>query len=202
MNTTRLLSLTVLTVLAAAAPAAALAEPPDAAPTEAAWRFSVEAPTSGVGIEASALWPIFPGNLLLVRAAIPLSGPNGELLLGIQGHVPHDRAEEGRFSSLAAQVGWRQHFLWGLHADAVVNAGLGRLRDATVGGGDYDSFDVELMATLGWRFGVGPLYAVLQPVGLGAVVYKSKPWAIEGRTGRPRTEGPIYVGNVLLGWKF
>jgi hypothetical protein len=54
---------------------------------------------------------------------------------------------------------------------------------------------------VGWRFEVGPVYALLQPIGIGAVVYRSNPWEIVGE-GRRTSEPPIYVGNVLLGMQF
>ncbi len=92
--------------------------------------------------------------------------------------------------------------IYGLHIDGIFNLGYGRLRDSFLDGADYDSFDAEFMLTAGWRFGVGPLYMAIQPVGIANVFYRSNPWPIEGRAGRPRTEGPIYVGNVLLGVQF
>lgn len=54
------------------------------------------------------------------------------------------------------------------------------------------------MALVGYRIDVGPAYVSLQPLGVSAVVYKSNPWPIVGE-GTPDTEGPIYVGNVLVG---
>jgi hypothetical protein len=83
----------------------------------------------------------------------------------------------------------------------MTNVGVGRLRGSVVDGKDYDSFDVELLAVAGWRFEIGSVYALVQPLGIGAVVYRSNPWAIVGQ-GRRTTEPPIFVGNVVLGWQF
>jgi hypothetical protein len=153
----------------------------------------------GVGIETSLLWPLFPGYLFQLRASVPVAlDGRGQLLLGAQGHVPHSRSEEGRFSTLAAHLGFRTYLWKGLHVDAMTNLGVGRLRGSVVDGRDYDSFDVELLATAGWRFEAGPVYALVQPLGLGAVVYRSNPWAIVGE-GRKTSEPPIYIGNVVLG---
>lgn len=153
----------------------------------------------GIGVETSALWPFFPGSLFQLRAAIPVAlEGHGQLLIGAQGHVPHTRSEEGRFSTLAAHLGFRTYLWKGLHVDAMTNLGVGRLRKSVVDGRDYDSFDVELLATAGWRFDVGPAYALVQPLGIGAVVYRSNPWEIVGE-GRKTTEPPIFVGNVVLG---
>ncbi len=153
----------------------------------------------GVGVETSALWPVFPGYLFQVRAAIPIAlDGRGQLLLGAQGHIPHTRSEEGRFSTLAAHLGFRTYLWKGLHVDAMTNVGVGRLRGSVVDGKDYDSFDLELLATLGWPFEAGPVYALVQPLGTGAVVYRSNPWAIVGE-GRRTSEPPIFIGNVALG---
>lgn len=197
MNALHILLPTLISSLYAAS---AAAQPET--PTSSTWGFSLESPATGVGLETSALWPVFPGHLFLLRSVWSVPRARGGLLVGVQGHIPHDREAEGRFASLSGQLGWRQFIAYGLHVDALVNAGWGRLRDSTIDGQDYDSFDVELIATAGWRFAFGPLYAVLQPVGIGAVVYKSNPWPIQGRSGAPRTEGPIFVGNVMLGYQF
>jgi hypothetical protein len=153
----------------------------------------------GVGVETTVLWPFFPGNLFHLRASIPVAMEGrGQLLLGAQGHVPHARSAEGEFSSLAAHIGFRTYLWKGLHVDAMTNLGVGRLRGSVIDGKDYNSFDAELMATVGWRFEFGPAYALVQPLGIGAVVYRSNPWEIVG-AGRRTTEPPIFVGNVLLG---
>jgi hypothetical protein len=157
---------------------------------------------AGMGVETSALWPFFPGYLFQVRATVPVAfGGRGQLLLGAQGHIPHTRTEEGEFSTIAAHLGFRAYLWKGLHVDAMTNVGVGRLRGSVVDGKDYDSFDVELLAVAGWRFEIGSVYALVQPLGIGAVVYRSNPWAIVGQ-GRRTTEPPIFVGNVVLGWQF
>jgi hypothetical protein len=156
----------------------------------------------GSGVETSLLWPFFPGSLFQLRAVLPVAFEGrGQLLLGAQGHVPHTRSEEGRFSTLAAHLGFRTYLWKGLHVDAMTNLGVGRLRGSVVDGKDYDSFDAELLACAGWRFEAGPVYALVQPLGMGAVVYRSNPWTIVGE-GRRTTEPPIFVGNVLLGTQF
>lgn len=155
----------------------------------------------GVELETSLLWPAFPGLLFQLKSAIPVTR-RGHLLVGVQFALPEDREDEGEFSNVAVNLGWRQYLWKGLHVDGLVNSGYGRLRDNVIDGRDYDSFDVELMALAGWRFELGRVYALVQPLGLGGVVYKSDPWPIRGRDGRPRTEGPIYVGNLLLGFQF
>jgi hypothetical protein len=78
--------------------------------------------------------------------------------------------------------------------------GRGHLRDSPFTGQDYRSFDVELMATLGWALHAGPFFMSISPLGLGGVIYKSNPWPIDGTV--VRRECPIYVGNVTLGWTF
>lgn len=156
----------------------------------------------GVGVETSALWPIFPGNLLQLRAAIPVAWDGRmQLLAGLQGHVPHMRNTEGKFSSLAAHLGVRLYIWKGLHADVMTTLGMGSLRGSVVDGRDYDSFDVEVMGLVGWRFEVGPVYGLVQPLGIASVVYRSNPWAIAGE-GRRTTEPPIYVGNIAVGVQF
>jgi hypothetical protein len=156
----------------------------------------------GIGLETSLLWPIYPGYLFHLRATVPVAfDGRGQLLLGAQGHIPHDRAAEGRFSTLAAHIGFRTYLWKGLHIDAMTNLGVGRIRGSVVDGKDYDSFDAELLAVAGWRFEAGPVYALVQPLGIGAVVYRSNPWEIVGE-GRKTTEPPIFVGNVLLGMQF
>lgn len=161
--------------------------------------FAMGRPDGDVGVEASLLWPIFPGNLFLLRTAID-TPTSGDILAGIQFHVPHDREDEGRFSSAAAHIGWRQWIRWGLHIDAVVNAGRGRLQNSPYTGDDYSSFDVELMLTAGWSPRFGRFYMSIDPLGISGVIYKSNPWPIDGETAR--REGPIYVGNITLGWYF
>lgn len=161
--------------------------------------LSADRAARSVGVETTVLWPFFPGNLFQLRATVPVAFEGrGQLLLGVQGHVPHSRSEEGRFSSLAAHIGFRAYLWKGLHVDAMTNLGVGRLEGSVVDGRDYSSFDVELLATAGWRFEVGPAYALVQPLGIGAVVYRSNPWAIVGE-GRKTTEPPIYIGNLVLG---
>jgi len=167
---------------------------------KAKWRFSLDAPRR-VGIETSVLWPAYPGLFFHLKSTVPIHKARGEVLLGAQGRIPQFRAEEGTFSNLDAVLGWRQYAIYGLHFDVMFNLGWGRLRDSTTNGRDYDSFDMELMAVAGWRFGVGPLYFAIQPLGISNVLNRTNPWPIEGR-GTPRTEGPIYVGNVLFGLQF
>jgi hypothetical protein len=157
---------------------------------------------AGIGVETSALWPIFPGYLFQLRATVPVAfGGRGQLLLGAQGHIPHTRDEEGEFSTIAAHLGFRAYLWKGLHVDLMTNLGVGLLRGSVVDGKDYASFDAELLAVAGWRFEVGGFYALVQPLGLGAVVYRSNPWAIVGQ-GRRTSEPPIFIGNVALGWQF
>lgn len=153
----------------------------------------------GSGVETSLLWPFIPGSLFQVRAAIPIAFEGrGQLLLGAQAHAPHTRSEEGRFSSLAAHLGFRAYLWKGLHVDAMTNLGGGRLQGSVVDGKDYDSFDAELLTCAGWRFEAGPVYALVQPLGIGAVVYRSNPWPIVGE-GQRTTEPPIFIANVVLG---
>ena len=153
----------------------------------------------GIGIETSLMWPLFPGFLFQLRTAIPIAfDGRAQLIAGAQGHIPHDRAEEGRFMSLAGQVGLRGYLWKGLHVDALSTAGVGRLEGSVVDGKTYNSLDVELMALVGWRFEAGPVYALLQPVGISSVVYRSNPWEIVGQ-GRRTSEPPIYIANVIVG---
>jgi hypothetical protein len=161
--------------------------------------FGVGRLDGAVGAETSLLWPIFPGNLFLLRASVD-TPTGGDILAGVQFHVPHDREEEGRFSSAAVHLGWRQWVRWGLHVDAVVNAGRGRLENSPYTGQNYSSFDVELMLTAGWSPRFGRFYMSIDPLGISGVIYKSNPWPIDGEVAR--REGPIYVGNVMLGWYF
>ncbi len=102
---------------------------------------------------------------------------------------------------MGAHLGGRAYPWKGLHADATTTFGAGILDDSVVDGKDYVSFDLELQAVVGWRFELGPVYALLQPLGIGAVVYRSNPWLIVGE-GRQTSEPPIFVGNVLLGMQF
>jgi hypothetical protein len=156
----------------------------------------------GVGVETSALWPVIPGNLFVLRAAIPVAWSGRvQILVGAQGHIPHDREDEGRFSTLAMSAGLRTYFWKGLHVDVSAVGGLGRLRKSVETGRDYDSFDLELFGVAGWRFEAGPVYALVQPLGLASVVYRSNPWPVRGE-GTRRTEPPIYVANVALGVQF
>ena len=149
-----------------------------------------------VGLEASLLWPLFPGNLFQVRGAISLTKTQ-HLVVGLMAHIPHDRSDEGRFSSVGASIGWRGYLWGGLHLEAMFNMGRGRLRDSVANGADYLSFDMELMALAGWRFDVGPVYALIQPLGIASVIYRSNPWPVAGVVNT--SERPIYVGNIVLG---
>ncbi len=162
--------------------------------------YSGERAGEGVELESSVLWPAVAG-LYNLRVAIPVTA-RGQLLAGIQGTFPEDREDEGDFTAYAVSLGWRQYVWRGLHIDGSVLPGWGRLRDNVFDGEDYDSFDVELMGHLGWRFDLGSFYALVQPLGVIGVVYKSNPWRIRDREGRPRTEGPTYAGIVLLGFQF
>lgn len=156
----------------------------------------------GIGVETSLMWPLFPGYLFQLRTAIPVAyDGRGQLVIGAQGHIPHDRSEEGRFMSLAGQVGLRGYLWKGLHVDALTTVGVGRIENSVDDGKTYNSLDVELMALLGWRFEAGPVYALLQPVGISSVVYRSNPWVIVGQ-GRQTSEAPIYIANVHLGAQF
>ena len=151
----------------------------------------------GVGLETSVLWPFFPGLFFQVRAAVPVWSC-GELLLGAQGRVPEQRPAEGTFANYDFSAGYRQ-FVWqGFHVELTLNAGYGMVRDSTVDGLDYDSFDLEAMAVVGWRFQFGRFYTVVQPLGLGVVFHKTNPWPVMGQ-GRPTAEAPIYVGNLVVG---
>jgi hypothetical protein len=156
----------------------------------------------GIGVETSLMWPLFPGSLFQLRTAIPVAfDGRAQLVVGAQGHIPHDRPAEGRFMSLAGQVGLRGYLWKGLHLDALSTVGVGRLEGSVVDGQTYNSLDVELMALVGWRFEAGPVYALLQPVGISSVVYRSNPWEIVGQ-GRRTSEPPIYIANVILGAQF
>jgi len=195
-------TLAILILGALALPGAAFAEDGEGASVEEQALFSASAARAdgGIGVEASALWPIFPQNLFLFRAAVPVA-EGQHLLIGTQFQTPNERPAEGTFSSASLQVGWRSYLWKGLHLDGVVNAGLGVLRDNPIDGGDYNSFDVEVMGAVGYRLEFGRFYTSIQPLGAAMVVFKSNPWPIEG-IGVARTEGPFYVGNVAIGWQF
>jgi hypothetical protein len=175
-----------------------------AATTEALPFFSLlgDRVGQGVGIETSLMWPVFPGSLFQLRAAVPIAfDGRGQLVVGAQGHAPHERREEGRFLSLAGQVGLRGYLWKGLHVDALTTVGVGRLEGSVVDGRTYNSVDVEVMALVGWRFEAGPVYVLLQPAGISSIVYRSNPWEIVGE-GRQTSEPPIYIANIMLGAQF
>lgn len=171
------------------------------APHSDAW-ISTSGPdeTLDVDLETSVLWPVFPGLFFQLRTALPATD-SAQIIVGAQWKLPEDRADEGEFSHVDATLGWRQYLWKGLHVDGLAAVGWGRLRDSTLDGRDYDSLDVELSALLGYRIDLRDVYVLLQPVGIAGVVYRSNPWPIRGE-GTPRTEGPIYMGNVLVGLHF
>jgi hypothetical protein len=193
---------TALVLLAVVSPKEARAD--DDAPNDHASepRLSVDGGRAhrGIGVETSALFPFFPGLLFQLRAAVPTVA-RGQVVLGIQTQAPTRRAEEGRFATFSGTVGYRQYAWKGLHLDALVHGGWGGLRGSVVDGRDYDSFDLEVMALVGYRVDVGPAYALLQPLGTAAVVYRSNPWPIVGE-GTRVSEPPIFVANVLVGVQF
>ncbi|HKJ85700.1 MAG TPA: hypothetical protein VKA06_06470 [Spirochaetia bacterium] len=93
--------------------------------------FSVDMPDNGVTIETSILWPIYPGRLVLVRAALPATD-TGQALVGIQGRLPEFREAEGTFHNVNLHLGWRQHV--GMKAEADRGAGNAENRGAILRG--------------------------------------------------------------------
>lgn len=150
-------------------------------------------------IETSVLWPaMFGGRLYTGRVMVPLFERGtfrGQLLTGIQFRLPEVRPDEGTFSEVSGRLGWRQYFIQGLHAEALVGLGVGMTRNAVFDGRNSNSLDLEVVAAIGyeirlWRFGL-----VIQPLGVGQVLAKSNPVP---RADGSTNEVPVYIGNVLL----
>jgi hypothetical protein len=158
-------------------------------------------------IEIDALWPFYPGTLRghFVFQAWQKDGLRGDVLIGANYDLPHDRPTEGRFSDLSLVTGYRQYFWRGLHLEFNQTTGLGTLESHVSTGKDYQSFDWLVSGYVGYRFDFfQKRWYVLPQFGVAGVLYKSNPWPIfEDKTlSKEIGETPFPLGLLRVGIRF
>ncbi|WP_046247040.1 hypothetical protein [Hymenobacter terrenus] len=162
-------------------------------------------PTSRLSAEVNILWPIFPGNLYNGKVLYnlrPGTDRPSAMYLGFNVRPQEFREDEGDWSNWEALVGYRHYFTSRINFDAQAGFGQGTLKKSVVDGRDYQSFDVEVGAFLGYKLPLGGKrvkpYINLQPLGVLYVAYQSEKHPIVGQS----SEKPIYAGAVQFGLRF
>lgn len=130
-----------------------------AAPTPAragAWVDYARAPA----FEVNLLWPFFPGGMVDFRVQVPVLRPTrgdlrGEAVLGLFSDFAWRSVRDpdaGRVAMVGAKIGWRQFFVYGLHAEVVLHAGWRHEEHNPWDGQPIDSFQGRLWVWFGYQY--------------------------------------------------
>lgn len=116
--------------------------------------------------EVNILWPIFPGGLTELKVMFPLLRPaedtlRGELITGLYsdfsfGPITRPTDRYGKVFLIAAKLGWRQFFAYGLHLDVTVHLGWRHEEFNIWDGGTLDGFTGRLWVHGGWQVELTP----------------------------------------------
>jgi hypothetical protein len=157
--------------------AAALSARPAAADAAADAAASVMRPAAEVNVlwpfigisEFKVLWPIFGGRDF-----------RGEFLVGTYlDYAQIVRPDSGRAFIVAAMVGYRQFFAYGIHAELAIDAGV-RHEDHHPGdGATLDDIYVRAWPMVGYELELSPRFYVNARGGAGILVYRQTHWSEE-----------------------
>lgn len=143
----------------AARAAAAQAAPPASAPWRRFGDFA-----HGPAFEANLLWPFFPGGLTDLKVVLPALRPTrallrGEAIVGLHADFGWRNVRDsgyGQVAILAAKLGWRQFFAYGLHLEATVNLGWRQEKNNPHDGTTLDALVARLWLAAGWQVDLTP----------------------------------------------
>jgi hypothetical protein len=161
----------------------------------------------GIGLEVNVLWPFVPG-IFEARLMVPVLRADrrdwrGEIVTGAYADnaswlVRGD--ESGKVRNLSAKLGYRQFFVYGLHAEVTANLGWRHESDRPPSGGtvyprDIDGFQTRLWVMAGYQIELSrALYANARG-GVSVNLYRSDPYAY--------LEKPVVPGgDVNVGIRF
>jgi hypothetical protein len=167
----------------------ALAEE-SAPPGDGACAFSSqEVHPRHVALEVNVLWPLVPG-IFEARLMIPVLRTDqrdwrGEIVTGAYADyaswlVRGD--DSGKVRNLSAKLGYRQFFVYGLHAEVSANVGWRHEEDRppsgpTVYPADIDSFQTRLWVLAGWQYELSRALYANARAGVSVNVYRSDAYA-------------------------
>ncbi len=182
----------VLSALLAAWSNTALAEEPELLPPDKP------------AFEVNLLWPIFPGGITDLKLMWPiLNGKQedfrGELVTGIHSDfgwrfVRKDDA--GKVAFLGAKLGYKQFFVYGLHAEAVVNFGWRHEENNPWDGDPIDSFQGRLWTFVGYQHQLSKQAYLNARYGFGLHLFRTDRHADKERIVVPAS------GDLNLGFYF
>ncbi len=182
-----------LAVLALSSPAAAQERP--APPPEDR--------TGHPAFEINVLWPFVPGGITEMKFLVPVVRRDqrdfrGELLLGAYSDFANRIVRDerhGKVATLSAKIGWRQFFVYGLHAEVVANLGWRQEKDNVYDHTTLDAFVGRLWMMAGWQFDVNDRVYLNLRGGIGVHMFRTDRFADKER----RLTGG---GDVNLGFRF
>jgi hypothetical protein len=159
----------------------------------------------GLGLEANVLWPFVPGGIFELRLMVPVFRADrrdwrGELVIGAYSDfnsriVRGD--QDGKVANLSGKIGYRQFFVYGLHAEASINSGWRRESDRPADGtrvfpSTIDSFANRLWVLAGYQHEFSSAIYANARIGVSFNVYRSDSYAFLERTVVPG--GDLNVG--------
>ena len=161
---------------------------------------STTAPKKYWSVEASVVWPIYPGiyKINFVRQLWEKKTFKGELGLSFNFQPSRHSDTEGDFSEEFVNVFYRQYFWKGFHVEIDNNVAYGRLTNWQNTGKNYESYAIFHDFLGGYRFEllkkqkVG--LSIIPQAGGGFTSYVNSTW--------PRAEKPFWEVNLLVGMRF
>jgi hypothetical protein len=180
-----------------------------APPSDGACAFSArETARRGVGLEANVLWPFVPGGIFELRLMVPVFRADrrdwrGELVIGAYSDfasrvVRGDK--DGKVANLSGKIGYRQFFVYGLHAEASINSGWRHESDRPADGArvfpsTIDGFANRLWVLAGYQHEFSSAIYGNARAGVGFNVYRSDAYA-------SLEKGVVPGGDLNVGVRF
>ncbi len=160
-------------------------------------------PRRHVAFEVNLLWPFFPGGITELRLMIPLlraDAPtfHGELVTGAYSDFANRIVrgdEHGKVSNFSGKIGWRQFFVYGLHAEVSANLGWRHEEHRPPDDTTVDGFQIRLWTLAGYQHDFTRSVYANARLGLGVHLYRSDRLASEEKKLVPG-------GDINLGFRF
>lgn len=157
----------------------------------------------GPAVEVNVLWPFFPGGLTDLKVLVPVVRPGaqdlrGELVLGAHSDFGWRSARDdtsGKVAILAAKVGYRQFFAYGLHLDVTANLGWRQERDNPYDHTTLDGAVGRLWSFFGIQHALSDRFYVNARGGVGVHLFRTDRFADKERLLIP-------AGDVNFGVRF
>lgn len=138
-----------------------------------------------VALEVNVLWPFFPGGIGELRLMVPVVRTDerdfrGELVLGVYSdyasRIVRDDSH-GKVANISGKIGWRQFFVYGLHAEVSANMGWRHESMRPPNNLTIDGFQIRVWTLAGYQHEFSRTIYANARAGVGLHAYRSDEYA-------------------------